>query len=345
MTKMSVPVLCSLLVVGILSGCSGSGGAADVPSPAADVIDSLERGTPDACDLKPAEIAEEAVPREIIPMDLPEQPLAPQLFTDQLPAATEGIVFDGQGNFYLSSTEPRIFKVNAEANVEVFADLPTVEEGVNPGAAGIALSPTGTLFVCRFDADRIDFVPIGEPDAPGIFIEGIDTPNTLLVEEDGAMWYTSSGGHNDWLGHIGRIPHGGEPEVLLADVTYANGLALSPDRKWLYFSSSQPGSIHRTPIIEDDKLGPPELLSEVEELTVADGLLMGPDGTLFVAGFAAGKILAWRAGLLTPVAATDDLSLLGTATLAWGKGAGFSPTAIYATNLLKPSIFVIELAD
>jgi len=333
-----------VFLLSLLCACNGSSSAADTVEPRTDVTDHVPAGEPDINPLDIEDVQSD-LPREVVPLTLPTEPLTPQLFTDQLPAATEGIVFDGKGSFYLSSTDARVFKVNAQAEVEVFAELPPVEDGVNPGTAGIALSPNGTLFVCRFDADRIDSVPVDSPDAPGVFLEDIDTPNTLLFEDDGTMWYTSSGGHNDWKGHIGRIPHGGQAEVLVTDVTYANGLAISPDREWLYFSSSQPGSIHRCAILDDDSVGPPQMVADDEELTVADGLLMGRDGTLFIAGFAAGRILAWREDELTTVATTDDMSFLGTASLAWGEGEGFSPTAIFSTNLLKPHVYIVELGN
>ena len=89
--------------------------------------------------------------------------------------------------------------------------------------------------------------------------------------------------------------------------------------------------------------GDREVVAEGADLSVADGLLLGRDGTLFIAGFGAAKVLAYQDGALSVVAhVPGGMELMGVASMAWGQGE-FNPGSIYATNLLAPRIVEIPV--
>ena len=148
-------------------------------------------------------------------------------------------------------------------------------------------------------------------------------------------------------GTIGWIPEGGGAINYVVDaVEHANGLAFTDDELTLYFASSMPGSVHALPLdAAGDRAGDPTIVSDDPSLSVADGLLMAPDGSLLICGFGEGKLIAWTGAELRVVAHDpDDDLLMGVANIAWGTGDGFSPTSLYASNLLQDVILRVELA-
>ncbi len=336
---MRTPTCClAATVLFALSACNNGTDAG-----AEDVSADLQKFETAVAETTPVEVVPDAGP-DVPSFELPSSPLEPVLFADELPSTTEGLAFDGKGYMYLSAMDGNVYRADSEGAVEKFAELLPVDEGVNGGCAGIAAGPDDALYVSRFDASRIERVPLADPDGVSVFLNDVDAPNTIVFRPDGSMWFTASGAHNQYQGYIGRLAAGAqEPEIVLPDVKYANGLAFSPAGDMVYFTSSDPGSLHRVLLDDDGKPGTPELLSDDQLLTIADGLAVAGDGTVFVAGWATGKILAWAGGEIVTVAELPDKGMLGTASLAFGQGPGFSSTALYATNLVKPQLFVVEL--
>lgn len=333
-----------LVLIMAACGCSGSGDATSdiqlvdtvtqdsrVDGMATDTLLADDQGTPDdlEIDLEPTWVP-----------PLPDSPLELTVFAE-LPVPVEGLVFDGLGHLYLSSNDGRVLVVSAEGSVEEFAQLLAVDDPSEIGNAGITLGPDGALYVCRYGADRIERIPLDDPASITVFAEGIDGPNTVLFDHAGRMWFTSSGLDSE-AGFVGRILEDGTVVRVIEPIVYANGLAVSSDGTTLYYSSSDPGSVHKVILDEAGNALSDELFSDSPQLMVADGLLPGPQGMLFVAAWGTGQIVALVAGEAVPVATTAGLAM-GTATLAWGAGDGFSSTAIYATNLVQNKLFMVEL--
>lgn len=321
----AIPI--ALFLVLFLAACTDpSGSAADAtPDLAADLGPEL-----------PAGPAWEFTP--------PAAPRTPEVLAS-LPANAEGLVFDGAGSLYLSGMDGAVVRVAPDGTAEPVATLLPVE-GAGGDVAGMARGPDGALYVCRYGAGRIERIA-GDPPEVTVFAEGLDHPNSLAFGPDGALWYTASGEGAAAPGHVGRIPSDGAPEILLDDIVYANGLAFSPDRSRVWITSTDPGSLLRAPLGSDGlPSGPVEVVADGPELAVADGLAVAPDGTVFIAGFGTGRIYAWHDDALVTVAEAEaPPGIAGVASLAFGAGPGFSETALYATNLLQPTLFMVELAD
>jgi hypothetical protein len=341
---MRLPIL--LGFAGLMLACSTNAGNA---------VDVLT-GDQVAADLTPADlITDDAEGDAIIPdytdagrtpvpaLVLPETPMAPQWLTEALPVATEGLAFDGNGWLYLSAADGRVLRVDSSGVAEEYAVLLPVDEGVNPGSAGLTIGPDGAIYVCRYNANRIEKVS-GDPPQVEVFLETMDTPNTVLFRDDGTLWYTSSGGNVEYQGHVGRLRVGDStPEIIVDGIVYANGLAFEPDESALYVTSTDPGSVLRVALDTDGIAGEPEVIIDGADMAIADGLLMASDGTLLIAGFGTGRLYAWRDGVLSVVAEDAGLGMFGIASLAWGAGAGFDEATIYATNLMKPVVYAFQL--
>ena len=74
----------------------------------------------------------------------------------------------------------------------------------------------------------------------------LNSPNDVIVARDGTVWFTDPtyGIDSDYEGerapsetggsHVYRVRPGGPAEAVITDMVKPNGLALSPDERWLY---------------------------------------------------------------------------------------------------------------
>jgi sugar lactone lactonase YvrE len=296
------------------------------------------------------DVAEEVLPDPVIV--LPRVPTKMEMLVD-LGVPTEGLAFDGKGNLFLSTTDGRILKVTSALQVQEFVRLLPTDKPSMAGNAGLTLGPDNALYVARYQADRIERVPLNDPSAVTVFLEGMDGPNSLLFDSEGTFWFTASGMDTD-DGFVGRLDAEGNIVRVVEPVVYANGLALTADRKTLYYTSTDPGSVHKVALTEALVAGVPELVSDSANLSIADGLLLvpanqaGEQGLLFAAGFGMGYVVGFVLNIgadMVVASMPDDAIPVGTASLAWGRGAGFSRTTIYATNLLQNGLYAVDLGE
>ncbi len=325
----------ALFVLVFLAACSPASHSVDSGPVAMDVAVGVDAGAMDAVALFEELVAMD----DVAVLEWPATPVAATSFIENLPAATEGLVFDGSGRLYLSTTSGKILAVDASGDVVATYALLPLPEGAKEGTAGLAIGPDNGLYVCRYDASRIERLSLTPPHEVTVFLD-IETPNTLLFGPGGDLWFTSSGGHSSFDGHVGRLKLGAAlPEVVINHVKYANGLAFLPDQSALFVTSTDPGQLLRIPLDEFGNPGAAQVLADGPEMAIVDGLAMAPDGTLLVAGFGTGRIYAWRGEeLVTLVAPPAGESYFGTASLAFGAGEGFPATTLYFTNLMTPVV-------
>ncbi|MBM4372881.1 MAG: SMP-30/gluconolactonase/LRE family protein [Deltaproteobacteria bacterium] len=336
MTRLPLFLLLLAAIIACDGGSPGPAGDAaapvDAPAPGRDAVSDAPP-VPDTAPDLPA-----GPPWTFVP---PPEPLVVEDLAEGLPAATEGLVFDGQGTLYVSAGDGWVYAISPDGSWAPYAELLPVE-GASGDVAGMGRDPAGALYVCRYTAGRIERIVPGDPPVVTVFAEGLDHPNSVAFDPAGVLWYTASGKGAAQPGHVGRLLTGGVPEPLIPDIVYANGLAFSPGHDRVWFTSTEPGSLLWAPLGPD---GLPDgdvvVAAEGPDLLVADGLAVAPDGTVFVAGFGTGRIYAFTADGLLHVAD----AALGVASLALGAGPGFSPTALYATNLLQPRVVTVELAS
>ena len=334
--------IAALLLLSLVALSCDSGGVTSVQDTAPDAV-AIDTQAPEDTQ-QPSDTPPDTPvgpPWEFSP---PGAPLVPVEFA-ALPANAEGLVFDGDGGLYVSGMDGFVYRIDGAGSVTPYAELLPVE-GPAGDVAGMARSPDGALLVCRYGAGRIERILPGEPPTVEIHAEGLDHPNSMAFTPDGVLWYTASGNGAEAPGHVGRIVDG-VAEMLLEGIVYANGLAFSPDGGWVWLTSTDPGSLLRAPLGPDGLPGGAvEIVAEGPDLAVADGLAVAPDGTVFVAGFGTARIYAWTDGALITVAeAAAPPGIAGVASLAFGVGEGFSETALYATNLLQPKLFSVELTQ
>jgi sugar lactone lactonase YvrE len=228
----------------------------------------------------------------------------------------EGIDFGRDGTLYCADAEgDSIWHMPPGGELQPW-------KGTGGQPNGARFGPDGQLFVADRGCRAILRFSI-ETGERAIYVDNWDGrpfqgPNDLVFGRDGTMYFTDP--VNSTLGNpIGAV-YAATPERsvirVATDVTFPNGLAVTPDGGTLIVSDTHTGILHRyaldlaagfpedEPLIRLSPAGPPPNEAGV------DGMRFGADGNLYVAHFGTGYIRAispdgaivasYRAGGPTP---------------------------------------------
>lgn len=175
--------------------------------------------------------------------------------------------------------------------------------GREPGSNGMTLDALGRLTVAGHAQRDIYRFESLNPEAPVTILadsyqgKRLNSPNDLVYRSDGSLYFTDPPyglrTQNDsdpekqlQVNGVYRIPHalqhtaGAPPnnadlQLLISDLPRPNGIAFSPDEKFLYVNNSEPKKIWmRYRVRPDGTLTDPKLLYDA----TADRRVGGPDG-------------------------------------------------------------------
>jgi gluconolactonase len=166
---------------------------------------------------------------------------------------TEGPVWDRDGNYLLFS-DPNantIYKYTAEGQLSVFKansgyEGADIAEYGQPGANGLTFDAQGRLTIDQHGNRRVVRIEKdGRLTVLADRFEGkrLNSPNDLVYRSDGTLFFTDPPfglpkffedrrRELAWSGVYGLIK--GEPRLLTKELTGPNGIAFSPDEKYLY---------------------------------------------------------------------------------------------------------------
>lgn len=234
----------------------------------------------------------------------------------------------------------KIYRWSAAAGLSVFLDhagytgrLPYSEE---PGSNGLALDNNGNLLVCEHGDRRIAKFPLHGKSGLVTITDAYkgkryNSPNDIIVKNDGTLYFsdpayglpqkdqdplkeTSQNG-------VYRLKPNGQPELVITDLMYPNGLAFSPDETKLYvsvsdiknprimvYSVSKDGSLSTGKIFFDASS-----LPKTQAKEVTDGLKVDYNGNLWASG-PAGLLIISPSGKLSGVVHTEEI----VSNCAWG---------------------------
>lgn len=200
---------------------------------------------------------------------------------------TEGVVVDRQGNLFFSHGT-RITRVTPDGKSAVW-----IETG---GPNGHKILPNGDHLVC--DASRKAVLRL---DASGRIIgtaasgtsEGLEirTPNDLTLDPKGGFYFTDSVPETGAVHYVGPD---GTKRVVVGRANYPNGIALSKDRKRLYYAESRENRIMVVKLKRPGvPSGAPKVFANLPrnaerpgwEWNQPDGIAFDADGRLWVAHF------------------------------------------------------------
>ncbi len=220
----------------------------------------------------------------------------------------EGPVWTNNSLYFAEIPSNSIRKWTPEGGVSIFLQ-PSGYKGAAPyggpesGSNGMTLDVRGRLSVAgHAQRDVYRFESLDPKAAITILADSyqgkkLNSPNDLVYKSDGSLYFTDppyglrSQKDDDpekqlTVNGVYRIPHalqqkpGAAPargllELLVSDLTRPNGIAFSPDEKYLYVNNSEPKKIWmRYTVQADGKLAEPKLLYDA----TADPRPGSPDG-------------------------------------------------------------------
>lgn len=220
-----------------------------------------------------------------------------------------GIVWvreSGSGHLLISDIPANVIQRWApDAMMVAFMEKPdwtrTTGRPANPrfGANGIALDPQGRV-VYAAEADRA-IVRLENDGKRTILAEAyegkrLNSPNDLVFRSDGALYFTDPSGGNrfaDWdlkkeLPYQGVfLLKDGKLQLLVKDLDRPNGIALSPDQKFLYVNDSAKRTIMRYEVQRDGTIANGKLFADMSAGTGTgnpDGMKFDEKGNLYSVG-------------------------------------------------------------
>jgi gluconolactonase len=188
--------------------------------------------------------------------------------------------------------------------------------GPEPGSNGMTVDVRGRLTVAghaRRDVYRFEtFDPKGTITVLADSYQGkkLNSPNDLVYKSDGSLYFTDppygfrTQSDRDpekqlKVNGVYRIPHAleqkpgsaaarGELQQLVTDLTRPNGIAFSPDEKYLYVNNSEPKKIWmRYRVQSDGTLAEPKLLYDAtgdKRPGAPDGMKVDQQGNIYSTG-------------------------------------------------------------
>jgi gluconolactonase len=201
----------------------------------------------------------------------------------------EGVAVDGEGDVWCGGEGGEIYRISRDgSNIELEAST----EGFT---LGLAFDGSGNLYTCDLKhaaVFRLDSAGRLERFAEGSGEAKLRVPNFPVVDEDRNCLYVSDSydmaepGPGVWRFDLDTGEGG-----LWYDrpMTFANGMALSPEGNFLYVNETFARKVSRIPILEDGTAGEAEtFVEDIERLP--DGLAFDAGGNLYVSCYEPSRI-------------------------------------------------------
>jgi gluconolactonase len=224
------------------------------------------------------------------------------LFTDIPGNVVWKLTPDGQASVYASNvgyTGPEVWRWGGIQNNGLDRADPKFEEYAMIGADGLTVDRQGRLILATFAGRSLMRI---EKDGKRTVLadryEGkrLGGPNDVVVKSDGAIYFTDTYGafrlrdkdprkELDFTGVY--MWKDGKLTLVVNDMPMVNGLAFSPDEKYLYVNGSRDNYVNRYDVLPDGTLANGKLfidLSKETERDITDGLRVDTKGNLYETG-------------------------------------------------------------
>ena len=209
---------------------------------------------------------------------------------------------DGQATIYLDHsgyTKPDIWNVGMDQTNGKDPSDPLIRRFFIIGSNGLALDRQGRIVIATWGGRSIDRIEKNSKRttlADRYNGKRFDGPNDVVVKKDGAIYFTDSVG-----GMRGRdkdptremdiqgvyMIKDGKVTLVIKDIPTPNGLAFSPDEKYLYANGSAAKFVRRYTVLPDDTLTDSQMfidMSADKTPGITDGMKVDTKGNVWESG-------------------------------------------------------------
>jgi gluconolactonase len=183
-----------------------------------------------------------------------------------------------------------------------------------------------------------------------------NSPNDIVVKSDGSIYWTDSAGglvipgmvaqdvqrYMDIMGVFRLTPDGKEVQLAIADCTYPNGLAFSPDEKILYVNDTRLALIRAFDVNPDGSVGPGRIFHKMTgtEDGVADGMKCDVEGNVYCTGPGGVHVIAPNGQLLGRLKIPGHCTNMGFGDDDWKSLYVTTFNSVYRTRVKVPGVAV-----
>lgn len=206
----------------------------------------------------------------------------------------EGPATDKDGNLYAvnfgggaDEHKGTIGKVTPAGNTSLFLRLP-------PGSTGngIQFDRDGVMYIADYTGHHIWRYQQGQLQSH-VHEPRMHQPNDIAVTQSGVLFASDP----DWkngkgqLWRISAASHGKAASAELIEQTgTSNGVAVSPDQRWLYLNESAQRKVWVYPLDDQQRPGPRQLLIAFDDFGL-DGMRCDSAGNLYIARYGKGTVV------------------------------------------------------
>jgi gluconolactonase len=278
------------------------------------------------------------------------------LFTDIPGNVIYKLTPDGAASVYLYNAGyngPDIWRWGGIQNNGFERTDPRFEEFAMIGADGLTLDRQGRVIIAAFAGRAlVRLEPNGKRTVLADSYEGkrFNGPNDVVVKRDGGIYFTETYGGLRLRDKDPRkgldynavfLWKNGKLTLLIKDMPATNGLAFSPDEKYLYVNGSRDNYVRRYDVLPDGMLANGKLfidLSMDKARGITDGLRVDTKGNLYETGPGGVWIISPEGQHLGTIRAPEQSTNIGFGDADKKTLYIAARTGIYRIRVLTPGI-------
>lgn len=258
------------------------------------------------------------------------------LLTDPQLDHPEGVAVHRDGSVWCGGERGQIYRISADGS--------SMEQVASTGGycLGMAFDKEDNLYVCDLKHQAVMKVDV-KSDTTDKFAtdadnRGLKIPNFPVFDDAGRLYVSDSHAFKEPGPGIFRFDPDGKGELWYAEpINFANGLAHSPDSRYLYVSETFGNIVSRISIEVDGSAGAREEVASLPG-TLPDGLAFDVDGNLYIACYEPSQVLHMTPdGAVACLIGDEEAHLFCHPTnLAFREGT------LFTTNLGRCHITAVE---